>query len=82
MPKRGSVPEAVFVARITTCSTGLVHRIRSGDFTEMRDLLTNNIALHDQLEVVQGPLLNVVTPGVLRAEFHLSFRGCFASQHT
>ena len=33
----------------------------------MRDLLTNNISLHDQLEAVQGPLLNISIPGALRA---------------
>ena len=32
----------------------LVGRIASGQFVEMRDLLSDNIALHDQLEAVQG----------------------------
>ena len=32
----------------------------------MRDLLTNSIALHDQLEAVHGPLLMHSTPGALR----------------
>ena len=44
----------------------LVRRIRAGEFIEMRDLLTDNVALHDQLEAVQGPLLNTATPGALR----------------
>ena len=35
----------------------------------MRDLLTDNIALHDHLEAVQGPLLNAVTLGALRGRF-------------
>ena len=38
-------------------SARLVHHIQAGEFIEMRDLLTN-IALHDQLEVVQGSLFN------------------------
>ena len=44
----------------------LVRRIRSNEFIEMRDLLTDNIALHEQLEAIHGPLLNVATPGALR----------------
>ena len=44
----------------------LVRRIISGDFVEMRDLLTDNIALHDQLEAVQGPLNLTPIPGALR----------------
>ena len=32
----------------------------------MKDLLSDNVALHDQLESIQGPLVNAVTPGVLR----------------
>ena len=34
----------------------LVWRIVAGHFVEMRDLLLDNIALHDQLEAVSGPL--------------------------
>ena len=45
----------------------LVRRIVAGEFVEMRDLLTDNVALHDQLEAVQGPLLTPSTPGALRA---------------
>ena len=30
----------------------LVHRIQSGEFVEMRDLLCDNIALHNQLETI------------------------------
>ena len=44
----------------------LVRRIRAGEFVEMRDLLSDNVALHDQLEAIQGPLVNAVTPGTLR----------------
>ena len=33
----------------------------------MRDLLTDNIALHDLLEAVQGALFNAATPSALRA---------------
>ena len=45
----------------------LTRRILSGEFVEMRDLLMDNMALHDQLESVQGPLLGVTTTGALRA---------------
>ena len=39
----------------------LVRRIRAGKFVEMRDLLSDNVVLHDQLEAIQGPLVNKVT---------------------
>lgn len=45
----------------------LTHRILSGKFVEMHDFLLDNIALHDQLKSVQGPLLNVTIAGALRA---------------
>lgn len=41
----------------------LVQRINSAKFVEMRDLLSDNIALHDQLESVHGPLQTISTPG-------------------
>ena len=44
----------------------LVRRIRAGEFVEMRDLLADNITLHDQLESVQSPLANAVIPAGLR----------------
>ena len=44
----------------------LVRRILSGDFMEMRDLLIDNVTLHDQLESVQGPLNLTPIPGALR----------------
>lgn len=44
----------------------LVRRIRSGEFVEMRDLLSDNVALHEQLESIQGPLISAVTPAGLR----------------
>ena len=46
----------------------LVRGIRAGEFGEMRDLLSNNVALHNQIEAIQGPLVNAVTPGVLRPQ--------------
>ena len=62
----------------------LVRRIQSGEFVEMRDLLTDNIALHEQLEAVQGPLLSAATPGALRARLRevpslISWVFCFAA---
>ena len=45
----------------------LVRRILAGEFVEMRELLADNIALHDQLESVHGPLHSLSTPGSLRA---------------
>ena len=45
----------------------LVRRIVSGDFVEMRELLSDNLALHDQLEAVHGLLVPAMTPGSLRA---------------
>ena len=44
----------------------LVRRICAGEFVEMRDLLSDNITLIDQLEAVHGPLLTAATPGALR----------------
>ena len=44
----------------------VVRRIRSGEFIKMRDLLSDNAALHEQLESIQGPLLSAVTPAGLR----------------
>ena len=44
----------------------LVQRIMAGDFVEMRDLLLDNIALHDQLEAVGGPWPTQSLPGALR----------------
>ena len=40
----------------------LVHRIQSGDFVEMRDLLADNVALHDQLEDLHGSAPLAATP--------------------
>ena len=40
----------------------LVHRIQSGDFVEMRDLLVDNVALHDQLEDLHGSAPLAATP--------------------
>lgn len=58
----------------------MVRRILAGEFIEMQDRLTDNIALHDQLEAVQGP----ATPGALRARFEevpslISWVLCFAA---
>ena len=44
----------------------LVRRILSGEFIEMRDLFTDNITLHDQLEAVQEPLNLTPIPGALQ----------------
>ena len=62
----------------------LVRRIVAGEFVEMRDLLTDNVALHDQLEAVQGPLLTPSTPGALRARLRevpslISWVYCFTA---
>ena len=45
----------------------LVGRITSGQFIEMRDLLTDNIALHDQLEVLQGTYHLTTLPNSIRS---------------
>ena len=50
----------------------LVKWIMSGEFVEMCELLSDNLALHDQLEAVHGPLVPATTPGSLRARM----RGC------
>ena len=62
----------------------LTRRILSGEFVEMRDLLMDNMALHDQLESVQGPLLGVTTTGALRARLRevpslISWVFCFVA---
>lgn len=42
----------------------LVQRIQAGRFIEMRELLSDNIALHDQLETLQGTVNLVSTPAL------------------
>ena len=44
----------------------LVQRIQAGRFVEMRELLTDNLALHDQLEAVQGLPGMIALPATLR----------------
>ena len=61
----------------------LVRRIVSREFVEMWELLSDNLALHDQLEVVHGPLLSASTPGALQARMRevptlISWVYCFA----
>ena len=41
--------------------------IHAGEFVEVRDLLSETVALHDQLEVIHGPLINAVRPSALLA---------------
>ena len=41
----------------------LTQHILSGKFVEMHDWLMDNMALHDQLDSVQDPSLNVTTTG-------------------
>ena len=43
----------------------LVQRIQAGWFVEMRELLTDNLALHNQLEAVQGLPGMIVLPATL-----------------
>ena len=62
----------------------LVRRITAAEFIEMRELLSDNIALHDQLESVHGSLQTVATPGALRARMRevpslSSWVYCFAA---
>ena len=47
-------------------NSGLVQCIFAGEFVEMRELLADTIALHDQLESVHGPLQSLSTPGSFR----------------
>ena len=51
----------------------LVRRICSEESIKMTDLLSNNVALHEQLESIQGPLMNAVTT----AGLHPQARGSF-----
>lgn len=62
----------------------LARRIVAGEFIEMRELLCDNIALHDQLESIHGSLQTVATPGALRARMRevpslSSWVYCFAA---
>ena len=62
----------------------LVRRIQEGEFLEMRELLADNIALHDQLEAIQGPVITQATPGSLRPRLReipsiTSWMYCFAA---
>ena len=56
----------------------LVHRIQSGQFVEMRDLLSDNISLHQRCEAVYGmmPLSLLPTGGLDSARYlpyHLGY---------
>ncbi len=44
----------------------LVQKIQAGEFVEMRDLLTDNISLHNQLEALHGHFNFSSTPASLR----------------
>ena len=59
----------------------LVGRIASGQFVEMRDLLSDNIALHDQLEAVQGMHYapNSVRPRLREVPSLTSYVFCFTA---
>ena len=62
----------------------LVGRITSGQFIEMRDLLTDNIALHNQLEALQGTyhlttLPNSIRPRVREVPSLISWVYCFVA---
>ena len=62
----------------------LVRRITAGEFVEMRELLCDNVALHDQLESIHGSLQTMATPGALRARMRevpslSSWVYCFAA---
>ena len=62
----------------------LTRRIMAGEFVEMRELLCDNIALHDQLESIHGSLQTMATPGALRARMRevpslSSWVYCFAA---
>ena len=47
----------------------LVRRIQEGEFI-MRELLADNITLHDQLEAIQDPVMTQTTPRSLRPTLH------------
>ena len=62
----------------------LVRKITAGEFVEMRELLCDNVALHDQLESIHGSLQTMATPGALRARMRevpslSSWVYCFAA---
>ena len=62
----------------------LVRRILSTEFVEMRDLLSDNVSLYEQLESIHGPLHNAAFPGPMRARMRevpslLSWVFCFAA---
>ena len=56
----------------------LVHRIRSGEFVEMCDLLADNIALHDQLEDLHGHTTSL-NPRLREVPSLASWVYCFAA---
>ena len=56
----------------------LVQRIRSGEFVEMRNLLADNIALHDQLEDLHGHTTSL-NPRLREVPSLASWVYCFAA---
>lgn len=80
----GNVSGVILSSALQPIPARLVRRIVSGEFVEMRELLSDNLALHDQLEAVHGPLLSMSTPGSLRARMRevpslTSWVYCFAA---
>ena len=56
----------------------LVKRIRSGEFVKMRDLLADNITLHDQLEDLHGHTTSL-NPRLREVPSLASWVYCFAA---
>ena len=80
----GNVSGVILSSVLQPIPARLVRRIVSKKFMEMRELLSNNLALHDQLEAVHGPLLSMSTPGSLHARMRevpplTSWVYCFAA---
>ncbi len=62
----------------------LVQRVRTGQFVEMRDLMSDNIALINQLSSIQGqlPWSLGVNPAPVYVRYRHWLRGCIVSIHT
>ena len=61
-PSVGSQPGLVLSPAAAPFPKKLVDKIQAGNFVEMKELLTDNMALVSQLETVQGSLVPRLLP--------------------
>ena len=77
----------IFSPAVDSIPYRIVQRIQAGEFVDMRDLLANNISLHNQLEDLHGQTQIASTPASLRPRLReipslSSWMYCFAAYMT